>query len=144
MAGRNKRNTPALILGDDKNKQIVAAKNLKPSATLEEIGEAVGLSPSAVCQRLKYIREALRNTDEVTIGNDQIRALVPLAVAVYAEALGNSDKDAARDILRTHGVLVDKRKYELDFTDPAVVRELFSKIPAGVLDQLDDESGEDS
>ena len=138
MAGRNKRNTPSSILEDGTNQQIIAAKNLKPNASLEEIGKAIGLSPSAVCRRMSNIKTALAGTDEVAISNDQIRALVPLAVAVYAEKLGHGDRDVARDILKTHGVIVDKREIKWDLKDPAAVRSLLQSIPSETLDALDD------
>lgn len=99
---------PETVLVDGKNGEILGVKAVTPDATLEDIGQAVGLSPSAVSKRLKSIRIALRETDEVKIAIDQLRGLVPLCVAVYARKLAAEDRDVARDILKTHGLLVDR------------------------------------
>lgn len=133
MAGRNHRNTPNSILTDPKNLDIVAAQTLKPSASLEEIGQAVGLAPSNVCRRLKRIREALLTTDEVAISCGQMRALVPLCVAVYADAIAHGDVKAARDVLITNRVLVERHQHEFDPTNIAQVRDLLNKVPDAVL-----------
>lgn len=111
MADRSQRKggkRAKAVLADPKNDEILEVKALIPDATLEEIGKSVGLSPSAVCKRLQAIRESLRETDEVKIAIDQLRGLVPLCVAVYARKLAAEDRDVARDILKTHGLLVDR------------------------------------
>lgn len=124
-----KRKKPETILVDSKNDEILEVKALAPDATLEEIGQAVGLSPSAVSKRLKSIRIALRETDEIKISIDQLRGLVPLCVAVYARKLAGGDKDVARDILKTHGILIDRTE-NVNRNIPATAEDIHAAIQA--------------
>ena len=126
---------------DERDVQLLTSYILNPGKSMAWHAQQLGIDRSTVLRRWG----AFGDSEWFQKLVPQLQELSSLAFRNIAMRLAAGDYDATRDYLRGLGIYSDKHKHEIDLSNPDAVRSLFAKIPAEVLDQLDDdESGEGS
>jgi hypothetical protein len=129
VAGRKKGDTRIDDPGESKNAELLAIQSAIQGLTQKQLGDMVGLSRKQVNVRLKRLARKLVQADDITVAAELLRGAVPLCAAVVLERVASGDYQAAKDVLQTHGVMV-QRTETVNRNIPATVDELDNAIKA--------------
>lgn len=112
--------------------QILTAHILNHNVSMQSIAHSLDVSEATVSRRIAAFKDSSWFQKLVP----RLEGLAPIAYRNVAKALESGSYEATRDYLRGLNVYDDKRKIQLDLSDPSVLRSLFERAPSDTLRQI--------